>query len=74
MKERNEMKLQMSMTQEEKDKVLNMLYQSPCRVVNCRGIPCEACPLKGIVEEYNSIAGKFAEQIIKMPTEETKDA
>ena len=63
------MKLQLSMTQEEKDKVLTMLYQSPCRVVNCRGIPCEACPLKGIVEEYNLIAGKFAEQIIKTPTE-----
>jgi hypothetical protein len=67
------MKLQMSITQEEKDKMLNILYQNPCRAVDCRGIPCEVCPLRKVVEEYDLVAGKFAEQIIKMPTEETKD-
>lgn len=63
----------MTMTQEEKDKVLNILYQNPCRAMSCRGIPCEACPLKEVVKEYNLVAGKFAEQIIKTPTEEAKD-
>ena len=63
------MKLQMTMTQEEKDKILKVLYQNPCHAVNCRGIPCEACPLKEVVEEYNVAAGKLAEQIIKAPTE-----
>ena len=67
------MQLKMSMTQEEKNKILKILYQNPCRAVNCQGIPCAACPLKEVAEEYNLAAGKFAEQIVKAPTEVPND-
>ena len=67
------MKRQMTITQEEKDKILNILYQNPCGIIHCQGIPCEACPLREVVKEYNLAVGKFIEQITKTPVEVPND-
>jgi hypothetical protein len=67
------MKIQVSMTQEEKDKVLNFLRQNPCDVIDCRAVPCEACPFREVVEEYESITASFTAIIINAPTEVSND-
>ena len=40
------MKIQITITKEERDNTTNIIMVDPCRHINCGQIDCEQCPLR----------------------------
>lgn len=53
------MKIQITITKEERDNTENIIMVDPCAQIFCRGIDCHECPLRENAEELQKAQEKF---------------
>ena len=63
------MKIAITMTKGEKNRILDQVLFDPCEQVECKNIECEQCPLHSAVVSLRKAMDKFDEVVTAIPEE-----
>lgn len=61
------MKIQITITQKEKDKILAALANDPCDCVDCSQLSCEVCPLSRVADKLSEAKEAYVEALNSLP-------
>jgi hypothetical protein len=64
------MKVTVTMTKGEKNRILDRVLFDPCEHIECENIDCEQCPLHKVVSKVRKALNQFNDAINAIPEEE----
>lgn len=63
------MKVIVTMTKKEKNRILDQILFDPCERVECSGVDCANCPLRKAAVELRDAMNSFSEALDQIPEE-----